>query len=423
MLSRVLKQTARLINCRPFSSNTPWKNMDYYYNYDFNNKMDFIDYKKRYPLFRVLDLEGNVLAPEYENLDKKTCEEGLNIMTLSRMMDEVFNNAQRQGRITYYMTGIYEEAASLGAVLALKFEDAIFSQYRDSTLLIKRGFKSMDFLNNLKGNRDDFALGKCMQLTCLHEKMNLFPNSAPLGNRNPHAAGAGYVFRTSNLDRVAFCSFGEGAASEGDFHSAMNFAATLGSQTLFMCRNNGYCISTFRFDEYAGDGVAPRGIGYGVPALKVDGHDLFAVYNATKKAREMVIERKGPVLVEVYTYRGGDHTTADSADRYRTPDVMKTVDVYIKQIGDPIVRLAKYMQKKGYIKSHEETVKTLMNQYREQCMQNLRDLDHIPMAYHNTMFEGVYKDMPWNLKEQMESFNEHLKKYPKMYPLSEFPKN
>jgi len=89
---------------------------------------------------------------------------------------------------------------------------------------------------------------------------------------------------------VAVTYFGEGAASEGDFHPALNFAATLRCQTLFYCRNNMYAISTPIDDQYAGDGIAVRGISYGMPTIRVDGNDIFAIYAATKKAREMILE-------------------------------------------------------------------------------------------------------------------------------------
>ena len=105
--------------------------------------------------------------------------------------------------------------------------------------------------------------------------------------------------------------FGEGAASEGDFHSALNFASTLRSQTLFYCRNNGYAISTPVDDQYAGDGIAVRGVSYGMASIRVDGNDIFAVHAATEKARELIVKEKRPVLIEAISYRVGDHSTSD----------------------------------------------------------------------------------------------------------------
>lgn len=107
--------------------------------------------------------------------------------------------------------------------------------------------------------------------------------------------------------------FGDGAASEGDFHSALNFAATLRSQSLFYCRNNLFAISTPVDEQYAGDGIGAWGLGYGMATLWVDGNDIFAVYNAVSSARELIMKEKRPVLIEAISYRIGDHSTSDFA--------------------------------------------------------------------------------------------------------------
>ena len=319
------------------------------------------------------------------------------------------------------MTGTYEEAANTAAINALKDTDALYLQYREFPMLIKRGYTPLDLLNNLKGNLGDNTLGKCFPLMNANPELNVFPGSAPLGNRHPHAAGTGYYFRVNKQDRIACCVFGEGSASEGDAHAAMNFAATLGSQTLFYCRNNVYAISTFRDDQYAGDGIAPRGIGYGMPAIKVDGSDYLAVYYAVKKAREMIIARKGPVIVEAYTYRGGDHSTSDSAASYRTKEKMAVVGKYQESLGDPIPRLGKYMQSKGMLKDWAAFAKEVGEKSRATCLQHLKTIDDTKMPFYEIMFDGVYKEMPWNLKEQKEQLNEHLKKYGDVYPMHDFP--
>ncbi len=427
MLARSLKNFTKILSNRAFTTGTatataqPWKTMEHYYNYNFTEQMQFIDHKMRFPLFRVMDLEGKILAPEYENLSKDFLLSAMETMVTCREMDIVYNNAQRQNRITFYMTGTYEEAANVGAISGIENHDALFFQYREFPMLLRRGVTTLEILNNLKGNREDHVVGRCLALMSTYPDKNIFPTSAPLGNRNPHAAGAGYFFRTKKMDRIAMCVFGEGSASEGDFHASMNFAATLGAQTLFFCRNNGYAISTFREDQYAGDGVAPRCIGYGMPAIKVDGSDIFAVYNAVKKARAMIMERKGPVLVEAYTYRGGDHSTSDSAASYRKPDVMEPVNKYFQSLGDPIARLGKYLQSKGHLKDYQATIKTIGEKARAECLSNLKRIDQVKMPYYNLMFDDVYKEMPWNIREQKEEFNEHLQKHPDAYPVKDFP--
>ncbi len=422
MLSRSIRAVAKTVGLRTVATAPqPWKMMDYYYNYDFANKMEFIDHKMRFPLFRVLDLQGNILDPKFEINDKEMLMKALEVMVTAREMDVVYNNAQRQNRITFYMTGTYEEAANVGAVSALKPDDALFLQYREFPMLMWRGVTPVDIIHNAKGNKLDLLKGKCFPLMHALPDKSVFSTSAPLGDRHPHSAGAGYYFRTKGMDRIAMCVFGEGAASEGDAHASMNFAATLGAQTLFYCRNNCYAISTFRDDQYAGDGIAPRAIGYGMPAIKVDGHDLLAVHQAVKKAREMIMERKGPVLVEAYTYRGGDHSTSDSAASYRLGKRMDEIKKYTEALGDPIIRLCGYMKNKGFLPNPAEWIKKLGEKVKAECLSNLKSLDHVKMPPYNTMFEGVYQDEHWHIKEQREELAEHLAKHPDVYPINDFP--
>ena len=179
--------------------------------------------------------------------------------------------------------------------------------------------------------------------------MNICTVSSPLTTQLPQASGAGYKYRINGEDKVAVTYFGEGAASEGDFHPALNFAATLRCQTLFYCRNNMYAISTPIDDQYAGDGIAIRGIAYGMPTLRVDGNDIFAIYAATKQAREMIIRDKRPVLIEAMSYRIGDHSTSDFSAAYRTEEEMKKWKSLIDNFSNPIHRLEKYLLNEGLI--------------------------------------------------------------------------
>lgn len=131
--------------------------------------------------------------------------------------------------------------------------------------------------------------------------LNFVTISSPLSTQMPQAAGAAYALKGKN--RVVICYFGEGAASEGDAHAAFNFAATLNCPVLMFCRNNGYAISTPVKDQYRGDGIAGRGPGYGMNTIRVDGNDVFAVYNVTKVAKEYALKKNKPVLIEALTYR------------------------------------------------------------------------------------------------------------------------
>lgn len=179
------------------------------------------------------------------------------------------------------------------------------------------------------GNHSDGGKGRQMPVHYGAKDLNICTISSTLGTQIPNSSGAGYKYRINKEDRVAISYFGEGAASEGDFHSALNFASTLRCQTLFICRNNGYAISTPIDDQYAGDGIAPRGLSYGMPTIRVDGNDILAVSIGTQKARELIIKEKRPVLLETMSYRGGDHSTSDASANYRNEKEMQKWQTYL----------------------------------------------------------------------------------------------
>lgn len=195
-------------------------------------------------------------------------------------MDSILYMSQRQGKISFYMTSFGETATTVASAAALRLEDVIFPQYREQGTFMWRGYSIEQIVNQCIGNHLDGGKGRQMPVHYGSRDLNLVTVSSPLTTQVPQASGAGYGFRVMNEPRVAVTFFGEGAASEGDFHSAMNFAETLGCQTLFLCRNNHYAISTPTQDQFRGDSIAGKGPAYGIRTLKVDGNDALAVYNS-----------------------------------------------------------------------------------------------------------------------------------------------
>lgn len=231
----------------------------------------------------------------------------------------------------------------------------------------------------------------------------------------PQASGSGYRFRVKNEDRIAVTYFGEGAASEGDFHAGMNFAATLRCQTLFYCRNNMYAISTPIDDQYAGDGIAARGMAYGIPTLRIDGNDIFAVYAATKRAREIIMKEKMPVLIEAISYRVGDHSTSDFSQAYRNEEEMLKWKKLLKEFRDPIERLEKYMIQNKLIVAGKAD--ELRESARNAVREALKTSSSMPKPDIDQMFEDVYDTVPAHIETQRQELKEHLRKYPNEYNL------
>ena len=149
-----------------------------------------------------------------------------------------------------------------------------------------------------------------------------------------------------------------------------------------------YAISTPIDDQYAGDGIAVRGVSYGMPTLRVDGNDIFAIYFATLKAREIIIAEKRPVLIEAMSYRVGDHSTSDFSQRYRDEEEMKKWGDLLQKTGNPIHRLEKYLTNLGLITT-EKTEKLRLDA-KLSVRESLKAASVLPKPGLDSLFEDVY---------------------------------
>lgn len=382
--------------------------------------MKFKDNAKELKCFRVIDSEGE-LVNDQKYIDAIPKDKLIRIyetMVLNAEADEIFNMAQRQNRISFYMTSKGEEAQSVATAAALDDSDLIFPQYREVGLFLWRGLSISQMANQLTGNYLDWGKGKQMPVHYGSKDMNIVTVSSPLATQLPQASGAGYKFRLDGDDRCAVTFFGDGSASEGDFHAAMNFAATLRSQTLFFCRNNMFAISTPVDEQYAGDGIAARGIAYGMETIRVDGNDVFAVYNAVQEARRIITEEKRPALIEGISYRMGDHSTSDFSQLYRDEEQMEKVQKLIDDLASPIQRLEKFLLKKGWVepdyaeKKRKELFKEITTELRRASGEKLPPVEE--------MFEGVYDELPGHLEEQKAEMLKHFETYGKHYNLDKY---
>ena len=281
-------------------------------------KFRFPEDDETWGAYRVMDENGKLRGDASEpDVGRDTAVDMYTTMVRLRMMDQIFYDAQRQGRISFYMTHGGEEGALIGSAAALMQQDMVYAQYREAGVIMWRGFTLDDFADQCFSNEGDTGKGRQMPVHYGSQALNFQTISSPLATQIPQAAGAAYAFKvTGQDDRCVVCYFGDGAASEGDFHAALNFAATLECPVVFFCRNNGYAISTPVTEQLKGDGIVCRGPAYGIASVRVDGNDAWAVYRATKEAREIALKESRPVLVEAMTYREGHHSTSDDSTRH-----------------------------------------------------------------------------------------------------------
>ena len=238
-------------------------------------------------------------------------------MLATRILDERMMAAQRQGRLSFYMQCTGEEAAVVGAAAALDDADMIMAQYREQGALMYRGFSIDEFMNQLFGNELDYGKGRQMPIHYGSRKLHYMTISSPLATQIPQATGYAYGQKLAGEGHCTLTFFGEGAASEGDFHAALNMAAVHQVPVIFFCRNNGYAISTPSTEQFAADGIAPRAFGYHMHVIRVDGNDALAVYEATRQARKIAVEQNQPVLIEAMSYRLAAHSSSDDPSGYR----------------------------------------------------------------------------------------------------------
>ena len=386
-----------------------------FFTQKFVEEMNFVNTYDKIKCFRVMDENGKVISDKYNNLTKELSNKILINMIKINQCDYRFNLAQREGKISFYMTWTGEEASTVASTAALSPNDLIYPQYREAAVLLYRGFTIQEMANQLTSNCNDVGKGRQMPVHYGSRELNYQTVSSPLCTQVPQASGAGYHYRVKNMDKICVTYFGEGAASEGDFHSALNFASTLRSQTLFFCRNNMYAISTPIDDQYNGDGISARGIAYGINTIRVDGNDVLAVYNSVLKAREFIIKEKKPVVIEAMSYRGGDHSTSDSSKAYRNEKEMQKWNEYLKKIGNPINRFFNYMKDKSWITDKE--YKEIEEYTKEEVKVALKQAFATKKPSIDSMFTDVYDQLPNNLIEQQENLKSHLLKYQDNYNL------
>lgn len=362
------------------------------------------------PMYQLLKEDGTVhKGAELPEIDKELALKMFSTMQFIRVLDERMIAAQRQGRISFYLSSLGEESAAIGSAAALKFEDMIMGQYREQGSLAFRGFTIEQFMNQLFSNAKDLGKGRQMPVHYGSAALNFMTISSPLGTQIPQAAGYAYGQKQSGDKTCTLCYFGEGAASEGDFHAGMNMAAVLKVPVIFFCRNNGYAISTPAAEQFAGDGIAPRAVGYGMKAIRVDGNDIFAVYKATQEARRLAVEENEPVLIEAMSYRMAGHSTSDDPTGYRSREEEEE-----RRIREPMIRFRKWLVAQGWI-TDEEADKQ-QQQHKETVLAALKEAEKVPVPHIDEIINDVYAEPTDALKEQLAELKQHIAKYPDAYP-------
>jgi 2-oxoisovalerate dehydrogenase E1 component alpha subunit len=355
-----------------------------------------------YTIIRVLDDEGQAVGPWSGLLSDEELLAGLRHMMRLRAFDARMLMAQRQGKTSFYMQHLGEEAVSTAFRKALEPGDMNFPTYRQAGLLIAGDYPMVDMMNQIFSNERDPLHGRQMPVMYASKEYGFFSISGNLATQFIQAVGWAMASAIRHDTRIAAGWIGDGSTAESDFHAALVFASTYRAPVVLNIVNNQWAISTFQgFARGGAATFAARGHGFGIPALRVDGNDYLAVYAVAKWAIERARRNLGPTLIEYVTYRAGAHSTSDDPSAYRP----KT-EVEAWPLGDPIVRLKQHLILRGawseerHKQSEAEILDEVVSAQRE--AESHGTLHSGPRPSTRDMFEGVYAEMPPHLRRQRQ---------------------
>jgi len=336
------------------------------------------------PTVQVLAPDGTLTGDPDVGLDAEALRELLRLMVRARRLDRECMALQRQGELTVYPPFEGQEAAQVGSAFALGPEDFVFPSFRELAAAVVRGVDVVEYLQYHRGTwhggpYDPFA--------------NRFaPICVPVATQVVHAVGWALGAKLDGRTACALAYFGDGSASEGDFHEAANLAAVFEVPAILFCQNNGWAISVPTSAQTAA-AIAARAPGYGFPGVRVDGNDVLAVYRVTREAVERARSGGGPTLIEALTYRIGPHSTADDDSRYRS-----TAEVDAWRARDPIDRLRRYLLARDI--ADEELVRRSVEEADAWVARIRADLVALGPPPEGELFEHAFAAPPADLAEQ-----------------------
>ena len=355
-----------------------------------------------YSIIRVMNRESEAVGPWADMLSDDEIKVGLEDMMRVRAFDARMLMAQRQGKTSFYMQALGEEAIACASQKALKPGDMNFPTYRQQGLLLSAEYPMVDMINQIYSNAADPLNGRQLPIMYCSKEHGFFTISGNLATQFIQGVGWAMASAIKGDTKIATAWIGEGSTAENDFHSALVFASTYRAPVVLNVVNNQWAISTFQgIARGKAATFASRGLGFGIPALRVDGNDYLAVFAVAKWAADRARAGHGPTLIEHVTYRMGGHSTSDDPSAYRAKEEASNWP-----LGDPVDRLKAYLIKRGVwsdAQHHQmrEMIESHVAEAQKQAEKNgtLHDGPHSSPA---TMFDDVYKEMPLHLRRQRQ---------------------
>lgn len=343
---------------------------------------------------QILDAKGE-LVDASPDLDDDGLVDAFRRILTTRIVDEKLLNLQRQGRMPAYYQ-VSGQEAHVGAALALRPDDWIFTAYRELGLWIARGMDLRAAVGLWLGVADDDDLWDV-------NRYRVTRLNATIGTHLPHAVGFGYANQLDGSDAATMVVFGDGATSESDFHAAMNFAGVWKTPTVFLCQNNQVAQSTTLDRQTAAETLARKADAYGMPGVRVDGMDPLAMYQATSEAVARAAAGEGPTFIEMHTYRYAPHSTYDGTPVYRTES-----EEAEWRAKDPILRMRTFLTSKGLWEVDEEAdMAEGLSAELESIVDDLEARPKVPRHYSpRHLFDRIPKGLLAQLHQEEDDLGE-----------------
>jgi 2-oxoisovalerate dehydrogenase E1 component alpha subunit len=336
------------------------------------------------PIVRLVAPDGTAVGDVEVGLSEDERRELLRLMIRSRRLDRECWALQRQGELTVYPPFEGQEAAQVGSAFALGPDDFVFPSFRELAAAVVRG---VDVVEYLQYHRGTWHGGPYDPIAS-----RFAPICVPVATQIVHAVGWAMGAKLDGSSACSLAYFGDGSASEGDFHEGANLAAVFRAPAILFCQNNGWAISVPSNEQFAAP-IAARAAGYGMPGVRVDGNDVLAVYAVTRDAVDRARAGEGPTLIEAVTYRIGSHSTADDAARYRDEE-----EVIAWRERDPIDRYRTHLLDAGTI---DDAFVRACDEEAEAWVAGVRaELTALGEPHANEMFDHAFADPPRTLLHQ-----------------------
>ncbi len=307
------------------------------------------------------------------------------LMALCRALDERVWLMNRQGKAAIVASAQGHEAGQVGSVAALRIgHDRFYIYYRDLAALVSLGLTPAQIMSGFLAKAGEpLSGGRQFPTHGAHAGLNLVNLSNVVATQIPQAVGDALASKMRGEDAVTIVYFGDGAASVGDCHEGMNFAAIHKLPVVFFCENNGYAISVPLSKQMAVDSVAGRAEGYGMPGVVIDGTDVSAVYEATAAAAERARAGEGPTLIEAMVERYLPHTSDDDDSRYRPRG-----DIEEARKKDPVKMLRERLLADGIL--DEETDERFSADAKRAVNEATEEVEAAPHPDPSSFYDHVY---------------------------------